>query len=219
MVFADFGRRKRYAYALPFDVNSLPSEKINCPVCKRTWNNSKKLYSDSSITFPIVFTNNCFSDYINGQLLDYVSSAAKEFLLKQNIKDLSFSQPMPVMGVSELSKEKTKELQDRGYPTKKLHDEKPDYFRFSVAVGASLHEDSNFRWVDSGEYVCAHCGYGVGYKLVDYLAPIYIKYDSWNGTDLFRLKEIGGEYCTEGFKKRWEEAGLTGIDFKEIEAR
>jgi len=219
MVFYHFlpdpGKRKRFAYAFPID--SFPAEIITCPICKRTWKDPRKLY-DTNITFHIGFTNNYFPDFMDAQAIDLVSSAGKQFLFQQNIKDLAFTQ-MPVTGISELSKEQIKGLRDRGYVIKKLHDEKPAYYRFSVGIGASLHKDYNLVWVDSGEGVCTHCGIGVGYELIDPLAPYFIKLDTWDGTDLFKLKEIGGLFCTENFKQSWEAANLTGAYFKEIETK
>ena len=149
-----------------------------------------------------------------------LSQRALEFLEKQGL-DVSTLHKMPIVGCSELTKEQKKALRDVGVNVKKLHDEKPSYYRLTAEKGADLHLDSNVVWVDSGEDVCKVCGFGVGYKQKNWDDPIYIQKSTWNGSNLFKVKEFCGPmfFCSEQFKNKWEEEGLTGIFFEEVIAK
>ncbi len=210
------GRRKKYAWAFPpFETDDIL---VECEICGRKWNDLSEGI-EKNTPYPITFTNNYFPDYMCCQGIDLVSQYMKETIENSGISVAKFAK-MPVVGKSEFTKEKIKELRDDGYNINKLHDEKPIYYRLGTDVGAVLHSDSNVVWIDEGEYVCKHCGYGVGYEQMDYFAPEYIQLDSWNGNDLFKVREfMGAFYCTERFKKLSEEAKFTGIEFEEIEAR
>lgn len=210
------GKRKKYAWAFPpFETDDIL---VECDHCGRKWYNCEDGFLNNS-AYPITFSNNYFPDFLCCQALILVSQRMKEIIEKNDIQTAKFTE-MPVVGKSEFSKEQLKELYDDGYNIKKLHDEKPIYYRLGTDIGAVLHRDSNVVWIDKGEYVCKHCGYGVGYKQLDYSAPEYIELDSWNGNDLFKVREfMGAFYCTEKFKKLSEEAKFTGIEFEEVEAR
>ena len=211
----DEGKRKKFAWAFPpFETDCVP---VECSVCGRKWNDSS-YGMKKNIPYPITFTNNYFPDFMCCQGIDLVSQHMKDVIEESGMAVAKFAK-MPVIGKSDFTKEQLKDLRD-DYVVSKLHDEKPIYYRFNSDVGAVLHSDSNVVWVDSGEYVCKHCGYGVGYKQKDYFAPEYIQLDSWNGNDLFRVREFGGAfYCTEKFKMLCEQAKFTGIEFREVEAR
>ena len=210
------GKRRKYAWAFPpFETDD---EIVECDFCGRKWNNCKKGFLNNT-TYPITFSNNYFPDYLCCQAIRLVSQRMKEIIEKSGIQIAKFTE-MPVVGKSEFTKEKLKELRDNGYNINKLHDEKPIYYRLGTDVGAVLHRDSNVIWVDEGEYVCKHCGYGVGYDQIDWFAPEYIQLDSWNGNDLFKVREfIGAFYCTERFKTLCAEAKFTGIEFSKVESR
>lgn len=215
-LFASEGKKKKYAWAFPpFESDD---KLIQCDVCGRMWYNSAEGI-EKNISYPITFTNNHFPDFMSCQGIDLVSQYMKETIEKNGIKVAKFSE-MPVIGKSEFTKEQLKELRDDGYDVNKLHDEKPKYYRFNSNIGATLHSDSNVIWVDFGENICKHCGYGVGYKQKDYFAPEYIQLDSWNGNELFKVREFAGAlYCTETFKELCEKSEFTGMEFEEVEAR
>lgn len=213
-LLTDEGKKRKYAWAYPID--GLPSETIECTVCKRTWQNSQKS-RELNRPFPIVLTNNVFPDFMSCQGESLISQRALDFLEKQGL-DVSKLHKMPIVGCSELTKEQKRSLREDGVNVKKLHDEKPTYYRLTAEKGACLHSDSNVVWVDSGEKVCKACGFGVGYKQKNWDDPIYIQKNTWNGRALFKVKEFSGPvfFCSEQFKNGWEEEGLTGLLFEEV---
>lgn len=215
-LIVEAGKRKKYAWAFPpFETDDIL---VECDYCGRKWNNCEDGFLNNR-TYPITFSNNYFPDYLCCQAIRLVSQRMKEIIENSGVQTAKFAE-MPVVGKSEFTKEKLKELRDDGYNINKLHDEKPIYYRLGTDVGAVLHRDSNVVWVDEGENVCKHCGYGVGYQQKDYFAPEYIQFGSWNGNDLFKVREFGGAfYCTEKFRLLCENANFTGIEFEKVEAK
>ncbi len=215
-MFSDEGRKKRVAWAFP--VYGYPSRKIVCERCNRQWNDFSHIYKER-LGFPISLTNEYFADIATCEAMPMANEKVKRLIETYNIQSVIFSE-MPVVTQDELSNEEKKKLREEGYNVKTLSNIKPQYYMLYPEIGANLHENSNFKWVDEGEYVCKHCGYGVGYKLNDYLAPYYIKESSWNGTDIFRIEELMGSIiCTEKVKNLFVENDVSGVLFKEIEAR
>lgn len=210
------GRRKKYAWAFP--VYGYPTKNVECECCQRQWKDFRPIY-DEKLGFPISLTNEYFADVASCEAMTMVNEKVKQLIEFNNIKSVTFSE-LPIITQDELSNEEKKKLRDDGYNVKKLSNVKPKYYMLYPEIGACLHEDSNVYWVDEGEYICKHCGYGIGYKQKDYFAHEYIQLDSWKGNDLFKVREFAGAiYCTEKFKKLCEDAELTGIVFSEIEAR
>ena len=212
----DIGKRKHYAYSFP--AYGYPTEQIHCSICGRVWNSSKKIYDDL-LSYPIVFTSDYFADFITIEGETIINEKVKNFFESMKIQGIKFT-AMPVVGRGEMDQQLIKKYRDAGQEVKRFHDLKPTYYRFSVPIGAKAHDDSTFYWVDEGEYVCKSCGYGVGYRQVDYFAPLVILLDSWNGSDFFRVQECGLQlFCTEQFKNMLEEQKFTGLIFKEIQAK
>ena len=210
------GKRKKYAWAFP--VYGYPTKKIVCERCNRQWNDFRPIYEER-LGFPIALTNEYFADIAGCEAMTMVNEKVKLLIESNSIQSVTFSK-MPVITQDKLSNEEKKKLRDEGYNVKNLSNINTQYYMLYPEIGANLHESSNFKWVDEGEYVCKHCGYGVGYELKDYSAPYYIKQSSWNGNDVFRIKELMGSIvCTEKFKDLLIENDVSGVCFKEIEAR
>ena len=210
------GKRKKYAWAFP--VYGYPTKKIVCERCNRQWNDFRPIYEER-LGVPIALTNEYFADIAGCEAMTMVNEKVKLLIESNSIQSVTFSK-MPVITQDKLSNEEKKKLRDEGYNVKNLSNINTQYYMLYPEIGANLHESSNFKWVDEGEYVCKHCGYGVGYELGDYLAPYYIKESSWNGTDIFRIEELMGSiFCTEKVKKLFVENDVSGVLFKEIEAR
>ena len=215
-ILTDEGRRKKYAWAFP--VYGYPIKKIICEQCEREWNDFKSIY-DEKVGFPISLTNEYFADIATCEGMTMANEKVKQLIEANNMGTVAFSE-MSVVAQDELSSEKKKKLRDDGYNVKRLSNAKPKYYMLYPEIGACLHPDSNFKWIDEGEDICKHCGYGVGYKPKDYSAPYYIEQRSWNGNEVFRIKELMGSIvCTERFKDLLIENDVTGVYFEEIEAR
>lgn len=211
----DPGRRKKFTWAFP--TYGFPVDKISCKVCGRTWNSFTGI-SEENRSFPITFTNDYFADFLSCEAYDLVSQRVKDCLETYKINTPKFTE-MPVIPKKQLSVEQLKRFRDRGFSVNRFHDEKPVYYLLSAEVGAKLHPDTGVYFINSGTDVCIHCGYGVGYKRRSYLAPEYIQLDSWNGNDIFKVKESDQLFCTERFKNLCETTKFTGVCFDEIIAK
>ncbi len=215
-LFTDEGKRKKYAWAFP--AFGYPTEEINCNVCGRKWNSFKKIF-EQHLSYPIVFTNDNFTDFISCEADYMVSQEVKEWFEEINVKNVRFAE-MSVISKSEMDTIYIKQARDKGYNVNRFHDIKPRYYRLGSYIGAELHKDSKVVWVDKGDDICPHCGYGVGYRPLEYFAPDYILFDSWNGSDLFKVQEYAGTlFCTEKLKLLIEEKEFKGILFEEIQAK
>lgn len=212
----DAGKHKRFAWVFPpYD---RAGKIINCSICGQSWLDVSGMYSEH-LSYPVTFVGNNFADLIcGGGGDDLISYRLKCFLESVDGCYAKFVE-MPIVKKSDFSEEELKAFRRRGYDTKKFHDETPLYYRMDLEVGANLHIKSNYEWVDSGSDFCKFCGYGVGYKLKDYLAPYYIDKKTWNGSPLFRLRELGlTNICTEEFKSECEKNGFSGMQFDEVQA-
>ena len=206
------GRRKKYTWAFP--TFGFPTDKISCKICGRSWNSFANILKEHR-PFPITFTNNYFADFISCEGYDLVNQRFKDFMAEHQIRSPKFVE-MPIVTKSQLSESDLKERRDKGFDIKRFHDETPTYYLLDAEVGAELHPDTDVFWRDFGPDVCTYCGYGVGYRRKSYLAPEYIQRNSWNGNDIFKVKEFDCLYCTEKFKTLCEQAKITGIEFDEI---
>ena len=212
----DEGRPKKYAWAFP--TYGYPTQTVECDICGRSWNTFENIF-DKNISFSITFTNNHFADFIACEAFHMTNQSVKNWCESNGISSVIFTK-MPIIGKSEFTKEALKSCRERGYNTAKFHDEKPVYYMLSATVGAKLHPDSGVQWVDKGDWVCPHCGYGVGYKKEDYGKPDCIELSSWNGNDLFKVREYDATlFCTEKFKHMCQDARVSGIIFDEIVAK
>ncbi len=212
----DEGRRKKFTEAIP--VFGYPTEKRECEVCNRTWHSFRKMY-DENLPYPISFIRDNFVDFISCEAFILVSENAKCIMEKFGINTPLYSK-MTGVAKSELTAEKIKDLRDRGRNVSRLTEVTPTYYSLSAEIGAQMHEDLNYKWVDTGNGVCKHCGRGVGYEPDDCFAPDCISLKSWNGSDFFRAKETGRcLFCTENFKKFYKEQNFKGLRFEEIEGR
>ena len=113
----DEGKRKKYTWAFP--AFGYPTEEINCDVCGRKWNSFTKIY-EQHISYPIVFTNDNFTDFISCEADCMVSQEVKEWLETINIKNARFSE-MPVISKSEMDPTYIKQARDDGYNVNKFH--------------------------------------------------------------------------------------------------
>ena len=212
----DEGKRKKYACAFP--AFGYPTEEISCNICGRKWNSFKNVY-EQHLSYPIVFTNDNFTDFVWCEFDCMVSHEVKVWFEEMNIKNVRFVE-MPVVSKSEMDSAYIKQLRDKGYTTNNLHDYKPRYYRLGSYIGANLHVDAKIVWVNSGDNVCSHCGYGVGYQPLEYFVPDCISLDSWDGSDLFKVQEyMGALFCSDKLKQLIEEKGFKGILFKEVQVK
>ncbi len=215
-MLSDEGKRKKYAWAFP--AYGYPTKTISCNQCHRVWNSFAPIF-ENKLAFPILLTNEHFADMTSCEAMLMANEKVKQIIQSNNIKTVTFSE-MPVILQDELSYEQKKELRDKGYNVTKISNIKERYYMIYTEIGAKLHKDSNFEWIEEGEDVCKHCGYGVGYKPKDYFDPYYIELDSWNGDDIFRVEELTGtKICTEKFMSLCKENNVTGILFEEIIAK
>lgn len=206
-------RKKKYASSFP--AFGYPTEEIVCNVCGRKWSSFKKMYEEHR-SYTIAFTNDYFSDFMSCEFDYLVNEKVKKYLEEKNIKNVRFAE-MPVISKSEIKETMIKEISDKGYDINKMHDLKPKYYRLGSNFGAKLHPDSKVIWMDDGEGRCKHCKYGVGYYPTEFFVPECISLDSWDGSDLFKVKEFMGKlFCTEKLKLLIEEKNFTGVLFKQI---
>lgn len=218
----DEGKREKYAYARTYI--DLPEDIRTCSMCGRLVDWNYDYYLNNNVeSFSIILTNEHFPDYTYcdsySGLHDVISERCIELLDKEGFNAYT-TVKLTTISREEMSEEKIKAFRDsQGLRKAKLISNlKPIYYRILAEIGAELHDDSNRIWRDG----CKNCGTGSGYwpKDNDYFAPMFIKSSSWNGNDIFRVKETAlTTYCTERFNDFFKDNKLTGIKFDEVEAR
>ncbi len=208
-LYIEEGKKKKYATGIL--ITDYISKIINCDLCGRTRKIAALLDKDSDLQ--IALTNSYFADFFNVEYHTIVSEKAKEVLILENIQGYELG-VLKIVSKSEILSKKIKDLRDSGYKVKDISDDPPIYYRLFVQVGAELHEESNIVLVEE----CNSCDY---HKYMpkdnDYFHPNYIKVDSWNGNDIFRVKESSSAiYCSERFVEIYNKHKLSGLRFKEI---
>jgi predicted Zn-ribbon and HTH transcriptional regulator len=206
----DEGKKKKYAFGIL--ISDYPSKTIKCPSCHREWRKELLLEKETNLT--ICLSNSYYADFSGVVYHTLISEKAKDIFYDTQIKGYTLGE-MEILKKEEVPQETIKELRDEGYKVKNISDNPPRYYRLFVEIGARLHPKSEV--IPNG--YCKDCGYEdyvtKGEDYVDPFHPLYIKHDSWNGNDLFMVKELGGAiFCSQRFVDIYTETKLTGLLFK-----
>lgn len=210
----DEGQRKKFAYGVLVD--DYPNEEVICTHCGREWDKDLLIHDD--IALEIVLSNNYYSDFLG--VIYHVLISDKVYNLLKNEKVTGFHlKDVVIKSVLDLSSEKLKELSKRGYIVKKFSHEKPLYYRLLVDGNAQAHKNSEVILTE----FCEICGFElyttIGKSYIDPFHPIYIDMQTWNGDDLFLVKELGSRiFCTEKFKNIYNNNNLSGLIFDKVKS-
>ncbi|MDD7792997.1 hypothetical protein [Clostridium sp. 'White wine YQ'] len=211
-LFIDEGKRKKYAYGIL--LNDYPVQRINCGVCNRVWD--KDMLLTLKPEFELVLSNDNLPDFLGLLILDLISEKTKQVFEESEITGYKLFKTN-CLKKDEISKEKLKSLAEDGFNKNKISNLVQNYYFLDVSIGAEL--DSKTEIIVQ-EY-CNSCGYvkyrTEGKTFIDPAHPIYIKKASWNGNDIFRIKELGNTiFCTQKIVDLCKEHKLMGIGFEKI---
>lgn len=203
------GKKKKYAFGIL--ISDYPSRIIKCLSCHREWRDDLLLEKETNLT--ICLSNIHYADFIDVVYHTLISAKARETFCNKQIKGYSLGNII-IQKKEEVQQETIIELRNDGYKVQNISDNPPKYYRLFVEIGAELHPESEV--ILTGK--CNDCDFEEyitkGEDYVDPFHPLYIKDDSWNGNDLFMVKELRGAiFCSQRFVDIYTEARLTGLLF------
>lgn len=205
----DEGKQKKFAYGIGLD--EYPQRLITCDICGREW--KKGMLLDEDTLLSICLSNEFYPDFLNVISHTLVSEKAKDVLAQETITGYKLG-IIDIIPRDEIPPAKTKKLRQSGYNVKKISNNPPNYYRLFAERSAELHIKSEVFF----EQECTACGYRKFVK-TDPFKQEYIRKDSWNGSDLFMVKEFGAViYCTERFVETYQKHNLTGLLFRRVES-
>lgn len=203
------GKKNKFAYGIV--VSS--TKNSQCSTCNAKQNDY--LHNDG-INFKIVLSNENYPDFVLVANQYLISIKAKTVLLEENISPVD-CEKFCINSKEDLSTSELKDLKDRGYNTSRIATHPPEYFTVNTPIGGEVHEQSNINLA----YKCPTCGHEkyatIGYTYVNPLTEYYINESSWNGYDLFRIKQLGKSlFCTDKFVEVYKRYKLTGLEFVKV---
>ncbi|MPW26724.1 hypothetical protein GC105_13100 [Alkalibaculum sp. M08DMB] len=211
-IYTDEGKRKKYSYGIIMNDNEF--KKVECPVCNRTWEYDPLLDSDNKLK--VVLGNSNYADFIMALYFELISQKSLNILLKENTTGWTYEE-INTMSKEELTDEQVKDFKEE-YGIKALKsipNNPPIYYKILAKKTAKLHPRSRVILIGK----CDVCGYEEYDKEGSYFDPDYIEKDSWNGDDIFGVKEYGTTmFCSERFVEIYHKHSLTGLGFDRIEA-
>lgn len=214
-ISVDEGRKKKFSFGII--IGQYPSKIINCRSCGRAW--KKDLLLEHDISIKILLSNENYPDFLGVMHHVLVSKVAMEVINNENLTGYVLKRIKP-MSVNDLLSDEKKILRQEGYKVNNFSSNPPIYFRMFIDEGAMLHSESNVHLIEK----CIDCGFQsyatVGENYVDPFQPIIIDKSSWNGQDLFLIKELGARiFCTEKFVEIYEKYKLSGLVFEKVEIK
>ena len=207
----DEGKRKKYAQGLLLSGFNL--KEIFCNTCKRLWHEYPSL--EETMHLNIAFSNDYYPEFLNTSFNTLVSEKAKDVLSIEKISGYRLEEIEPISrdNIPESVIIKLKEC--CGAKINMIPNNPPMFHRLIVERSAELHLSSNVVLRER----CETCGYENYEKIGDVFAPEYIKRDTWNGNDLFMVKQFYAViYCTERFVNIYDKYSLKGLEFKKTES-
>ena len=208
-IYTDEGKKKKYAFGIL--VSEYPYKKINCDTCGKEWR--KELLLDENSSLQICLSSINYPDFASIIYHVIISEKAKEAIMYENITGYQLG-TLTIVSKDEISPERIKQLREKEYKVQNISSNPPNYYRLFVERSAELHPKSEVFFEE-----CDVCGYRKYASHKDPFRAEYIKKDSWNGSDLFMVKEFGAViYCTERFVEVYQKHKLTGLLFKKVES-
>lgn len=209
-IIIDEGRRKKYSAGIMLDESK--NKNIQCNSCGREW--EKEALLDNEVFFNIALTNSNYPDFVYFLYYILVSNKVKDVFLSENIKGYHL-EDINVVSKSSIAPSKIKELRDMGYKVNNIPNNPPSYYKLVANRSAGLCQHSNVVL----EVNCDICGFE-GYEVIgDIFQPKCIKKESWNGDDIFMVKEFCSvEYCSEKIVEVYKKHELTGLTFQKVDS-
>lgn len=205
----DLGKR----FAGGVIIGNYPSKKINCSVCRREW--VKDLLLDEQVQLTIALSGSRFPDFLGCVYTELISEKVREVFIKKNITRYHLGE-IQILSANTISLKDKKELRRDGLQIKNIAVEPPNYYRLFIDGKAELHEKSGIVLVEK----CEVCGYQK-YRPKDknnFFPTLYLKDGSWDGSDLFRVKEFPAVvFCSERFVEIYKKNNLTGLLFDKVD--
>lgn len=206
----------RSQYALGLILGDVPSRVINCPVCGRTW---KELQLTS---FDIPLRAMLYGRRIPDATWLFSVVIFKTLVL-DNLRDKGLSgiigkQISMVSGCQASSAELEQYIRE-GYSRDRMVNSPPEFSILIPEVGINLHPESQVELREQCE-VCGYTKYStIGASEMDPFAQHYLDLRTWNGNDVFRVREwANAVVCTERFVNEWKRGKYTGLDFSPMPA-
>lgn len=208
--------RHRSPHAIGLLLGEVPSTVINCPICQRTWEKLQltsldiplravlygKRIPDATWLFSVVILRTLILDNLRGKGLSGIIG-----------KQISM-----VSGCQASSTELEQYIRE-GYSRDRMVDSPPEFSILIPDVGIHLHPESQVELQEQ----CDACGYKkhrtIGSSEMDPFVQHYLDLRTWNGNDVFRVREwADAVVCTERFVDEWKRGKYTGLDFSPMPA-
>jgi hypothetical protein len=215
-LLTDEGRRKKYAYGIIISKKVI--NKIYCPECKMMQENYSNICKD--ISYTLALSNDYYADFAQDTGLIYgymILEKTLDILHLENITGFYTKNDLNILSGEQLTLDIRKSLKNDGFKIDKIANNPPKYHTLFANYGAKSHVATN-RFITKE---CSLCGYLEVIDKGDALRSyVYLQKGTWNGNDLFRVKEYGNQiFCSERFKGIYEKYKLTGLkfDFNKVE--